>query len=263
MILNFVDLERFQPRPPLPARPVRALVFSNAASEETYLPAAREACVRAGITLDVMGLASGRPCAAPGKVLGRYDLVFAKGKAALEAAAVGCAVILCDVAGAGPLVTAVDLDRLRELNFGQRVMRNPLEGDVLYREILRYDSGDAAEVSRRVRATAGRDPVIDALLDLYRSVIEEQVRSGPQEAAAEGRALAAYLRWLSPRAKGTERATAEVEEMRRALNAERAAQAALRGTITFRLRERLLRVPDIPCAVRWLAKMARPRASRS
>ena len=41
VVLNFVDLVRFQPRGPLPPAPRRALVFSNQASEETYLPAVR------------------------------------------------------------------------------------------------------------------------------------------------------------------------------------------------------------------------------
>src|SRR6266545_2703045 len=44
ILLNWVDLERFRPRSaPLPARPRRALVFSNYAREDTHLPAVREA----------------------------------------------------------------------------------------------------------------------------------------------------------------------------------------------------------------------------
>src|SRR5581483_9053651 len=56
VLLNFVDLERFKPRPPLPVRPARALIFSNSANEETHAPAIREACQRAGIALDIVGL---------------------------------------------------------------------------------------------------------------------------------------------------------------------------------------------------------------
>src|SRR5262245_50815992 len=52
VVLNFVDLARFQPRGPLPRVPQRALVFSNYASEETHLPAVREACLRFGIGID-------------------------------------------------------------------------------------------------------------------------------------------------------------------------------------------------------------------
>src|SRR5262245_57153273 len=49
VVLNAVDLRRFQPRAALPARPRRALVFSNYASEHTYLRAVRQACGQAGV----------------------------------------------------------------------------------------------------------------------------------------------------------------------------------------------------------------------
>ena len=87
---NFVDLRRFAPRGPLPDSPRRALVLSNAASERTHLPAVREACRRRGIALDCAGLAT-RPLERPEEVLGGYDLVFAKARAAMEAMATGCA----------------------------------------------------------------------------------------------------------------------------------------------------------------------------
>src|SRR5439155_22994865 len=144
------------PRPPLPARPARALVFSNTASDHTHVGAVREACARAGIALDVVGRDAGNPSSSPEALLGAYDLVFAKARAALEALAVGAAVVLCDAAGAGPMVTTAALDRVRALNFGVRTLREPLAPEVIAREIARYDAADAARVSRRIRAEAGR-----------------------------------------------------------------------------------------------------------
>jgi hypothetical protein len=55
VILNSVDLNEFVPRAPLPAKPARALVFSNGASEATHLRAVREACRRSQLSLDVIG----------------------------------------------------------------------------------------------------------------------------------------------------------------------------------------------------------------
>jgi hypothetical protein len=263
VLLSFVDLDRFPPRGPLPDRPARALVFSNAASEGTYLPAVREACVRAGISLDVIGTASGNPCPDPGRVLGRYDVVFAKGRAALEAAAVGCAVILCDEAGAGPLVTASSVEDVRALNFGQRLLREPIEAGSLHRELLRFDADDARDVSCRVRATAGPDTAVDAFVGLYREVIDEHAQAGLDDSEAEGRALAAYLRWLSPRAKGTEAAVLALEtaakEAREMESREKTLEAAyleLQGTATFRLRAKLLAIPWFARSVRWLGRTA-------
>jgi hypothetical protein len=70
--------------------------------------------------------------------------------------------------------------------------------DALTREIARYDPADAGAVSVRMRAEAGRDAVVDQLIALYRSAIAEQASQG-RDPEAEGRAAAAYLRWLTSR----------------------------------------------------------------
>jgi Glycosyltransferase Family 4 len=193
VLLNWVDLERFQPRDPLPEHPRRALVFSNYAREDTHLPAVQEACRHAGLELDVIGSGTGRSAQAPERVLGEYDLVFAKARCALEALAVGTAVVLCDFRGLGPLVTSAELDGLRWLNLGVRTLRDPITPELLLRQIGRYDPRDAAEVSRRVRETAGLETGLDRLLDLYREVLAESERLGPPDPEGESRAAAAYL----------------------------------------------------------------------
>lgn len=193
VVLNWVDLARFRPRGPLPPRPRRALLFSNYASERTHLGVVREACARLGLPLDVVGTASGRPCEQPEAILAQYDLVFAKARCALEALAVGAAVVLCDARGIGSLVTSAELDRLRLLNLGMQTLTEPVQPEILLRQIARYDAEDAAEVSRRIRATAGLDAAIDQLLATYRDVIAEHARA-PADPETEARAAAAYLR---------------------------------------------------------------------
>jgi len=192
VVLNAVDLERFRPRPPLPAKPRRALVFSNRSLR--HAGAVREACERAGVAVDLAGFDSGTASEEPEKILGRYDLVFAKGRSALEALAVGSAVVLCDAVGSGPMVTAAEVSRLRRQNFGVRALQGNLRADTLAREIARYDPADAAEVSRLVRADAEQTRAFDEIVSLYREIIEEH-RATPRDPAAEGRAAADYLRW--------------------------------------------------------------------
>jgi hypothetical protein len=196
ILLNFVDLERFKPRQPLPARPKRALVFSNQADEYTHTPAVREACARHGIGIDVVGINSGNVSARPEELLGNYDIVFAKARAALESLAVGAAVVLCDATGVGPLVTTNEFDRLRPLNFGLRTLSDPVTADVVERQIARYDAEDAAEVSRLVRASAGSEATVDQIIPMYVDVIaENQSRATDQN--EEMRAASAYVRWLA------------------------------------------------------------------
>ncbi len=193
-MLNFVDLERFRARPPLPESPRRALTFSNEASEETQLPALRAACAAAGLTLDVVGLAAGRSCGRPEDLLGEFDLVFAKGRAALEAAAVGAAVVLCDSTGLGPMVTAAELDRLRSLNLGLRLLREPVTCAGVLRQLGRYDAGDAATVTARLRVEASLDQAVDRLLSLYEQVLAEHRAAPSPDTEQEMGALARYLR---------------------------------------------------------------------
>lgn len=194
VFLNFVDLRRFPPREtPLPERPRRALVFSNRVSEDDVLPVLREACRRCGVELDAMGLATETDRADPGVLLGSYDVVFAKGRAALEAAAVGAAVVLCDRAGLGPLVTRRELSRLRSLNLGVRLLREPVTADAVVERLDGYDAADAADVSRQVRAEAGLDAAVENWIGLYERVVGEH-RERPHDPVAEGRAVARYLR---------------------------------------------------------------------
>jgi hypothetical protein len=230
-ILNFVDLDRFKPRPPLPPRPRRALVLSNNAREGTHLPAVRAACAAAGIEVDVAGIASGRVAARPEHLLPAYDLVFAKGRAAIEALAVGAAVVLCDAAGCGPMVAGDDLARLRSLNFGFRTLDRPLSVPALCAEIARYDPEDAADVCGTIRQVAGLDRAVALYLDLYQRILgEHRTPSAAGDAAAEGRAAAAYLRWLDPFLKERERALIDRAELWRRVHALEEECERLRGS---------------------------------
>jgi hypothetical protein len=213
LLPNVVDVQRFRPRPALPARPRRALVFSNYAGRETHLPAVQEACARAGLVLDVIGSGVGNLVAAPEEVLGQYDLVFAKAKAAMEAMAVGAAVVLCDFSGVGPLVTSAGFDRLRPLNFGFAALTEPLAPEPLLREIARYDAADAARVRDRLRASATLEALVERLLAIYQEIIAEQREAAPSglEARLRGQLLQArdrvggalVARWsaVSPRTR--------------------------------------------------------------
>ena len=166
--------------------------------EHTHLPAVRKACTRAGVTVDALGIGSGTAAVRPEEVLAGYDVVFAKGRSALEALAVGAAVVLCDANGVGPLVMSGNFDRLRRLNFGVRVSREPVSPEVLAGELARYDAADAAAVARRVRAEAGREAAVDELIGIYREVLAQHAASPAPDPVEEARAASAYLRWLGP-----------------------------------------------------------------
>ena len=282
LIPNFVDLARFRPRPPLPARPRRALVFSNQAFEGGYVEAVRAACRRFGIAVDVLGLQGGKVSERPEELLPQYDLVFARGRSAMEAAAVGAAVVLCDMEGAGPLVTAAGVARLFDLNFGLAALTVPATARHLGEQIARYEAADAAAVSRWIREHAGADRALERIVDLYRRVLAEAAAAPAASAGDESRSTAAYLlRWnrageeserllleTSARRAALEGGFALAEAQRLELRAEGDALrreiaalrserehlaeelAALRATAALRLRGWLLDRP-------WLARLYR------
>lgn len=192
---NAVDLARFRRRAPLPASPRRALVFNNAALETGYVAAIRAACARRGIAVDVLGELSGRSTWKPEDVLPEYDLVFARARCALEAAAVGTAVVLCDPRALGGMLTSASFDALRALNFGARTLQPPVTEENLGREIDRYDAADAAAVSDRIRATAAIDVLADQYIALYEQVIGTSMPVAPETDLAEiASALSAVAR---------------------------------------------------------------------
>ena len=202
-ILNLIDLERFQQRPPLPSRPRRALLFSNYAAEHTHLPVVRRACRGMGIKLDVVGRLVGKPMADPESILPEYDLVFAKARCALEAAAVGTAVIVCGQPGLAGLMTSATLEPMRQLNFGFRTLRRPITEESIGEEIDRYDPSDAAAVCDRIRASADIDLLAEQYIALYEDLLaqpppatgEEQLK----ELATALEALSRVLRPVRPR----------------------------------------------------------------
>jgi hypothetical protein len=237
VISQFVDLERFVPRPPLPASPKRAAILCNHTKDNDHLRAAREACARRGVTLDAYGAGVRKTCERPEKVLRDYDVVFAKGRAALEAAAVGAAVVVYWWRRLGPMVTSGTLEQLRADSFGFRSMSAQLTPEEFGRSIeqalAQYDAADAAEVSQRVRAGASRDAAVNELLGIYEAVIKEYSTT-PPDRESEGPAVAAHLREIST-AFGKQR-------------------EAIFASTPFRVTEQLLRTPVVGRVARTFAR---------
>lgn len=207
LLTNGVDLERFRPRSrPLPARPQRALVFSNYVKDDANLAAVREGCARAGVTLDTLGLGTANQSAAPEKIISEYDIVFAKGRAALESLACGVAVIPYIARYVAPLVRERNYDSLLPLNFGRRAMRGPLAPEELANEIEKqiksYDAADAASVTRRVREERGGEVAVTDLVKLYEEVIAEHAAAEP-DPVTEGRETLMYFQQLQERFKNS------------------------------------------------------------
>lgn len=198
-VYNAVDLRRFTPRSPLPSRPRSALIFSNYATEEHVIGAIRAACHAYGISqVDVAGRDSGTSVDCPERALPHYDVVFAKARCALEAMAVGCAVIVADRPGLGGLVTPESVERQRRLNFGVRTMQAaPLTEDTVTRELHRYNAARSHDVSAFIRAHAGSEQALDTLEAIYEEVRAEPVTWSETAGLDACAAASAYITALA------------------------------------------------------------------
>jgi hypothetical protein len=87
-------------------------------------------------------------------------------------------VIVTDVPGAGPLVTAEDFSYLRSRNFGIRLLQHPHTVDWYAQQLAAYRADDAKAVQALVRQAAGLSGTVDRLLDIYQSAITARV-AGP------------------------------------------------------------------------------------
>lgn len=185
LLTNPVDLQRFRRRGPLPAKPRRALVFSNQAMESNFVAPIRAACAERGIEVEVIGSASGRAVEHPEEVLPEYDLVFAKGRCAIEAVAAGAAVIGSDARGMSGMLTTEKVEAMRVLNFGIRTLQIPTTRENVLREIDRYDPVDASAVTDLVRASNSADLLAEQFIALYEEILAEPVEVTPEEELRE------------------------------------------------------------------------------
>ena len=124
----------------------------------------------------------------------------------------------------------------------------PVSAESLLEEIGRYDAADAAAVSRRVRCEAGREAVVDTLLELYREVLTQEAPAGTE---TEAEATYHYLRKIGVLFK-------EAASIHRQLGEEREALAALRRTTGVRLQGTL----TPPRALRPMGAPGGPPARR-
>jgi hypothetical protein len=171
LLLNAVDLDRFQVRSPLPQKPRKALVLTK---NDKHLPEVRTAAAAANLSLDELGAGIGVVVDDLHLRLHNYDIVFSTGRMALEALASGCSVIIVDARGLAGLVSFDVVDLWRRHNFGQRLLDRPATVAELMCEISRYDSKDAREVSLHIRDTASLSGYLLTIETIYRDLISNR-----------------------------------------------------------------------------------------
>lgn len=173
VLYNFVDVSRFNLREIFRDKPIKALVFSNTATQQNYFRTIKDTCLSLGIKTDGIGFNLRNSVRNPEQVLHDYDIVFAKAKAAMEALSTGAGVIVCDILGMAGMVTVENFEYFRKYNFGMKTLTRPIDPKLIIQEIEKYNVQDIKVAARMIREDAAMGPYLDKLLLLYNSVINE------------------------------------------------------------------------------------------
>lgn len=172
IVYNWVNTDRFRLKEQINKQPKKALVFSNYLNDNNNIyHQIKEACKDLGVELEIIGYSSGNICLQPEKILHKYDLVFAKAKAAIEAMATGAAVIVCDFRGLGGIVTSSNMKHFRDFNFGMKLMTNVPTKNNLIAEINKYDSCETIKISEYIIKESNFCLVVSHLEKIYSTVI--------------------------------------------------------------------------------------------
>jgi hypothetical protein len=170
-----IAVARFTPTAPIGERPRRAVAISN------YLTGVRQeiierACAIAGIELELYGANQRRTALEPQIEINRSDIVFGKGRAAMEGMACGRAVYVYDFVGSDGWITPEKLPRLLvadpELIAAELADYSPAMGEV-NRDLALANFSPVAHVARLITALEnlvgdGAGPHNDAVFELGR-----------------------------------------------------------------------------------------------
>jgi hypothetical protein len=100
-----------------------------------------------------------------------YDIVFATSRMALEALAVGCAVVVCDGRGLAGMVTSDVVDTWRSNNFGLKLLTRTPTVEALLDQVRRYNLRNASILSAQSRELASLTDYLQRVEAIYRDIV--------------------------------------------------------------------------------------------
>jgi hypothetical protein len=168
VVANAVDLSRFSPHGLSADR--RALCILKRDGLERTRDVIAQAAAKTGWSAHFAGPGAGHEILNMPDTLRQFDLVVTSGRCALEALAMGRAVIACDGNRLGGLVTEDTWARLRRNNIGLNAMTAVLNEDNALKEFAAVDLERTWAFASQIRGEIDLEPRLDEIERLYRHV---------------------------------------------------------------------------------------------
>jgi hypothetical protein len=197
--------------------PRRAMFFHNTLTKESpEWEHAAAVCRNRGLTLDGIGAGLGQRTALPWDALARVDLVFASGRCAMEAIAMGRAVVILGRGHSGGLAGPEDFPALVASNFTRTLRELPWLDPLGIPDFPHQGAAACASLSAMVRESFALPRIADQLEQIHREVAARRLCfPAGEEAMAD--AVNQHLTWRQmltgrDQAKAAGRKLARLEE---------------------------------------------------
>jgi hypothetical protein len=147
--------------------------LSHYAAHSAWFVTVQQACKQLDIELDAVGSGLGKLSDEPEKLMLDYDLIFAVDRTALEATAVGNAVILCGQPGLGPMVKSSMCDELHRQYFGRKWLNQPVTLENVLARISEYDAAESHKASQITRQNVDSAKYLDSVVSFYEQALRD------------------------------------------------------------------------------------------
>lgn len=169
IVPNFVDLNNFTPQNPINECPRKVLLLTTYFSTEGMV---RGACELAG-NLELKQIGQGELVWNVSDYIEWADVVITSGRGALEAMAMGRAVIVFRLGGSDGLIRPDNFEVSLASNFNGHSLNLNLTVEQLAEHMLGYNLADVETLKETVRSRFATEKVAEKLLEVYETTIEE------------------------------------------------------------------------------------------
>ena len=171
IINNAVNTNKFIQKEQISPSPKKALLLSKSSIQHNMVS---KVCQIHRLDLDIIGSGFGKEIDNLHEVLKNYDIVFATARMAIEAAACGCCVIVCDHRGFAGILTTSNWSDWYAGNLGRGILIEGMSENNLTKAIAQYSPNDIAKLTTQVRLDSDIKEKVNQYEQIYQEIVSYQ-----------------------------------------------------------------------------------------